>query len=114
MLINKYGISVGMNSIIGKNLKIPHPTSIVIGDGVVIGDNVTLYQNVTLGKKKGNIDSTRDYPIIGNNVTIFAGAQIIGNVLIGDGAVIGANSVVLEDVEENGVYAGIPAKKLNK
>ncbi|MGJ9383952.1 serine O-acetyltransferase [Salipaludibacillus sp. CF4.18] len=113
-LIRKYGISVGHNSKIGKRLKMPHPTSIVIGDGVVIGDNVTLYQNVTLGKKMGNINSSHDYPVIGNNVTIFAGAQIIGSVLIGNGSIIGANSVVLESVEENSVYAGIPSKMIKR
>lgn len=111
-LIRSYGICIGGNCKLGKGLKMPHPTGIVIGDGVILGENVTIYQNVTLGKKMGELNSSVDYPIIGNNVTIFAGAQIIGDVSVGDGAVIGANSVVLDNVDENCIYAGIPAKRI--
>lgn len=113
-LLYKYGIHLGLSCSIGENLKFPHPNGIIIGEGVIIGKNCTVYHQVTLGKKSGNLDNKEDYPIIGDNVTIFAGAKIIGNVIIGDNSIIGANSVVLTDVEPNSLYVGIPAKKINK
>ncbi len=94
---------------VGKGLRLPHATGIVIGDGAVIGDNVTLYQHVTLGQKN---DATA-YPTIGNGVTIYAGACLIGDITIGDGAVVGANSVVTKNVGANTTVAGVPAKVLN-
>ncbi len=94
---------------IGKGLRLPHATGIVIGDGVEIGNFVTIYQHVTLGRK-GTGDS---YPKIGNNVKIYAGACIIGGITVGDNAIIGANSVVTKDVEANTTVAGVPAKVLN-
>lgn len=94
---------------VGKGLRLPHATGIVIGDGAVIGDNVTIYQHVTLGQKNG----AHSYPTVGNDVTIYAGACLIGDITIGDGAVIGANSVVTKDVAAHTTVAGVPAKVLN-
>jgi serine O-acetyltransferase len=111
-LIHKYSMHIGNNCRIGKNIKFPHPDGIVIGDCVIIGDDCTIYHQVTLGKRNGNLNDLKDYPIVGNNVTIFAGAKIIGNVNVGDNSIIGANSVVLTDIEANCIYAGIPAKKI--
>ena len=51
-------------------------------------------------------------PSVGNNVTIFAGAKVFGNIRIGDVVTIGANSVVTHDCEDNGVYVGNPARLL--
>lgn len=112
-LIKRYNIYLGVNSNIGENIKFPHPSSIIIGDKVSIGNNCTIYQNVTIGKKNGNLKEDFGYPIIEDNVTIFAGATIIGNIIIEKGAVIGANSVVLNSIKTNSVVAGIPAKELN-
>ena len=113
-LINKYGIHLGLTCSIGSNIKFPHPDGIIIGEGVKIGDNCTVYHQVTFGKKYGNLDVIKDYPIIGNNVTIFAGSKIIGDIKIGDNSIIGANSVVLTDVEPNSLYVGIPARRIKK
>lgn len=113
-ILYKYSIHIGLNCEIGKNLKLPHPIGIVIGNGTKIGDNCTIYHHVTLGKKRGNLDDKKDYPIVGDNVTIFAGVVIVGTVYIGDNAIIAPNSVVLHDVEPNSIYAGTPAKKLNR
>ena len=52
------------------------------------------------------------YPKLGDSVTVYSGAKIIGGIYIGDGATIGANSVVIRDVEANSVYAGVPAKRI--
>lgn len=92
----KYGIHANAGIEIGKGLHIVH------GDGVylncsAIGDNFTIYQGVTLGKGKGGI------PWIGNNVTIFTNAVVVGNIRVADGAKIGANAFVTEDVGENEV-----------
>lgn len=105
-LIRYYGIFLGLNTVIGKNLNFPHPINIVIGDGVIIGDNVTVYQGVTIGVYKTKRDGTNNsgYPYIGNNVKIYTGAIILGNIKIGDNTIIGANSVVTKDIPSNSIY----------
>ena len=110
-LITKRNCDISYNSSIGKNLRLPHPIGIVIGDGVIIRDHVTIFQQVTLGShgKKGE---SKEYPIIESGVKIFAGAKIIGGVTIGENSLIGANAVVLKDVPANYNAVGIPAKIL--
>ncbi|MBW7452540.1 hypothetical protein K0U00_00605 [Paenibacillus sepulcri] len=104
---------ISERSKIGRNLKMPHPTGVVIGEDVMIGDNVTIFQQVTLGSH-GKPGLSRSYPIIEDHVTIYAGAKIIGNVTIGRNAVIGANAVVTKDVPPNAVAVGVPAKIIEK
>ena len=86
----------------------PHPVGIIIGKNVRIGNDVKIYQNVTIGGMDGN------YPSIGNGVTIYAGSNIIGNVTIGDNAVIGAGSVVVKDIPSQAVAVGNPARPLTR
>ena len=100
----KYSITVATTAKIGDGLRVNHFQGIVIGEGVEIGDNCKIYQQVTLGQKDGK------YPAIGNNVTIYAGAKIIGDVKVGDGAIVGANAVVTKDVPVGSVVAGVPAR----
>ena len=69
-----------------------------------IGEKVTIYQGVTIGQSKGV------YPVIGDNVIIYAGAKIVGDVHIGNNVIIGANSVVVDSVPDNTIVAGIPAR----
>lgn len=69
-----------------------------------IGENCTVFQNVTIGYSGGG------KPTIGNNVTIYAGAVVVGGVSVGDNVVIGANAVVVKDVPSNVVVVGVPAK----
>lgn len=107
-MLTKRNCQISYHSVLGKNLQFPHPIGIVIGDGVIIGNNVKIWHQVTLGSNgKGG---GRSYPIIEDNVRIFAGAKILGNVTIGEGATIGANAVVLTDVPKGKVAVGIPAK----
>ncbi|WP_158569155.1 serine O-acetyltransferase [Pseudotabrizicola alkalilacus] len=108
--LERYGNYISPHAKIGRRLKLPHPTSIVIGEGVIIGDDVTIYQNVTLGGrvlgdwKKGN------YPEIAENTVIFAGAVIVGKVRIGRNCVVGANSVVTANIPDNATAVGAPAR----
>jgi serine O-acetyltransferase len=96
---------------IGPGARFPHPTGVVIGDGVVIGSGATIYQNVTIGSSAIGVEA---YPTLGDNVTIFAGAVIFGDIRIGDGAVLAAGAVVLKDVPAGAVVGGNPAKVLRQ
>lgn len=87
------------------SITFPHSVGIVIGKGAEIGNSVKIYQNVTIGVKT----SGGEQPQIKDNVTIGAGAVILGDITIGHGAVVGANSVVIRDVPPNTVVAGSPA-----
>jgi serine O-acetyltransferase len=100
------GVSLPKEANIGGGLRVWHFGGVFVHPSVVIGDYCVLRQGVTIGNKiKGG-----DVPKLGNYVEIGAYAQILGGVHIGDHAVIGAMSVVLNDVEPNLVVAGIPAK----
>ena len=90
---------------IGSGFSIAHSVGIVIGSGVVAGENFQIYQNVTIGSR----DSC-EYPILGDNVILYAGCAILGGIVIGDNAKVGANSVVINDVPDNSTAIGIPAK----
>ena len=101
------GIEIHPGAKIGKGLFIDHGMGVVIGETAEIGDNVTIYHGVTLGgtgKDKG-----KRHPTIGNNVISGCGAKILGPISIGDGAKIGANSVVLKNVPKGKTAVGIPA-----
>ena len=100
--------------LIAKGTIFPHPIGIVISSAATIGNNCWIYQNVTIGAKLKDLGdcSPINYPKIGNNVTIYAGAVILGNITIGDNAVIGSNSVILSDVPANTTFAGIPGKRI--
>jgi serine O-acetyltransferase len=78
---------------------------VVVHPKAIIGKNVKIYQNVSIAGR-----NNRGTPIIGNNVFIGAGACILGGVKIGDNAMIGANSVVIDDVPRNSVIVGVPGK----
>ncbi len=102
------GIEIHPGAKIGKGLFIDHGMGVVIGETAEVGDNVVIYHGVTLGgtgKDKG-----KRHPTVGNNVIIGTGAKVLGPINIGDGAKIGANSVVLNDVPTAATAVGIPAE----
>ena len=101
------GIEIHPGAKIGKGLFIDHGMGVVIGETAEIGDNVTIYHGVTLGET--GKDKGKRHPTIGNNVIIGCGAKILGPISIGDGAKIGANSVVLKNVPKGKTAVGIPA-----
>ena len=113
------GIEIHPNAKIGKNLFIDHGMGVVIGETSDIGDNVTIYHGVTLGGISPSINSNaqRDikrHPTLKDNVVIGSGAQVLGPVIVGKNAKVGANAVVTKDVPENAVMVGIPAKNVGK
>ena len=92
---------------------------VVIGETSEIGDNVTIYHMVTLGGISPSINSneqrnTKRHPTLMDNVVVGSGAQILGPVIVGKNAKIGANAVVTKDVDENSVMVGIPAKNVGE
>lgn len=91
----------------GVGVFIDHATGIVVGETAVVGDNVSILQDVTLG---GTGKETGDrHPKVGNGVLLAAGAKVLGNITIGEGAKIGAGSVVLKPVPPHTTVAGVPA-----
>lgn len=105
-------IGLSLNELHKKNIQIMYPVGVVISSRAKLGNNVKIYQNVTIGAKCYENYRIQNYPEIGDNCIIYAGAVICGDVKIGENCVIGANSVVLHDCEANSVYVGIPAKKI--
>ena len=111
------GIEIHPNAKIGKNLFIDHGMGVVIGETSDIGDNVTIYHMATLGGIAPSINSDdqrniKRHPTLKENVVVGSGAQILGPVVVGKNAKIGANAVVTKDVPENAVMVGIPAKNV--
>ena len=111
------GIEIHPKAKIGKNLFIDHGMGVVIGETSDIGDNVTIYHNVTLGGISPSINSenqreTKRHPTLQDHVVVGSGAQVLGPIIVGKNAKIGANAVVTKDVPENGVMVGIPAKNV--
>jgi serine O-acetyltransferase len=96
----------------GRGILLDHATGLVIGETAVIGNNVSILQAVTLGGT-GKDEGDR-HPKIGDGVLISAGAKILGNIHVGEGAKVGAGSVVLEDVPAHTTVAGVPAKIVGK
>lgn len=106
-LMRRYGCFVGDKAEIGLGFRIIHPVGVIIAD-CVIGDNFKIYQYCTVGSKRPN---STEKPTIGNNVTMYAGSSVIGNVKVADGVILGANATLLNDADvEGGLYCGIPAK----
>ena len=111
------GIEIHPKAKIGKNLFIDHGMGVVIGETSEIGENVTIYHMVTLGgiAPSINSDSQREikrHPTLMDNVVVGSGAQILGPVIIGKNAKVGANAVVTKNVPDNAVMIGIPAKNV--
>ena len=103
-----FGVDFHPAARIGSGILIDHATGVVVGETAVIGDDVSMLHGVTLG---GTGKATGDrHPKVGNGVLLGSGAKILGNIRVGDGAKVGAGSVVLEDVPAHVTVVGVPAR----
>jgi serine O-acetyltransferase len=93
---------------IGRQFFIDHGSGVVIGETTEIGDNVLLYQGVVLGGT--SLQKEKRHPTLGNDVVVGAGAILLGPIRIGDGAKVGAGSVVIRDVPDEKTVVGVPAR----
>jgi serine O-acetyltransferase len=100
------GIEIHPAARIGNEFFIDHGSGVVIGETAVIGSCVTLYQGVTLGGT--GFQRGKRHPTLGDNVTVGSGAKLLGPIAVGDGAKIGANTVVVEDVPPGATVVGNP------
>lgn len=102
------GIEIHPGATIGRRFFIDHGMGVVIGETAEVGDDVMMYHGVTLGGR--TLAKGKRHPTVANNVTLGAGARVLGAITVGEGAQIGANSVVVKDVPANTVATGVPAK----
>lgn len=106
------GVDIHPAARIGSGLMLDHATGIVVGETAVVGDDVSILHSVTLG---GTGKETGDrHPKIRRGVLLAAGCKIIGNIEVGEGAKVGAGSVVLHDVPPHVTVAGVPAVIVGK
>ncbi|MFP5364571.1 MAG: serine O-acetyltransferase [Thermoleophilia bacterium] len=100
------GVEIHPAARIGHGLFIDHAAGVVIGETAEIGDDVTLYQGVTLGGT--GFQTGKRHPTLQDNVTVGAGAKLLGAITVGHGSKIGANTVVINDVPPNTTVVGNP------
>lgn len=106
------GIEIHPGATIGQGVFIDHGMGVVIGETAIVGDYCTIYQGVTLGGT--SLEAIKRHPTLEQSVTVSSGAKVLGNITIHAYAKIGANAVVLNDVEAGQIAVGVPAKVLNK
>ena len=107
------GIEIHPGAKIGRRVFIDHGFGVVIGETAEIGDDCTIYQGVTLGGTRLYKGAKR-HPPLGKGVVVGAGAQVLGGFLVGDGARIGSNAVVVKPVPAHATAVGNPARVIEK
>jgi serine O-acetyltransferase len=104
----RYGLEVVISMPIGEGLYIAHTTGMVLA-AKGIGSQCSLIGGITLGMR-----NTWQFPVLGDNVFVGAGARILGGITVGDNAVIGANAVVIQDIAPGDTVVGIPARPVRR
>ncbi|MFW6125808.1 MAG: serine O-acetyltransferase [Chloroflexota bacterium] len=102
------GIEIHPGAVIGRRFFIDHGMGVVIGETTEIGDDVLLYQGVVLGGTSH--EKKKRHPTLGNDVVVGAGATVLGAITVGDGARIGAGSVVVQPVPPDSIVVGVPGR----
>jgi serine O-acetyltransferase len=115
------GIDIHPGATLGKGIFIDHGTGVVIGETAVLGNNVRIYQGVTLGAVSFPqnacgvlIKGLRRHPTIGNNVTIYSGASVLGDITIGDDSVVGGNVWLTESLPPGTKITALPPEHRRK
>ena len=103
-------IDIPVSTSIGPGVMIHHGFGLVVHDRAIIGSNVTLRQGVTIGAKSGSMHA----PVVADSVSFGSGAQVIGNIHVGEGSVIGAGAIVTKSVQPGARMVGNPARALPK
>src|SRR3954463_7299015 len=103
------GIEIHPGAVVGRAVFIDHGMGVVIGETAEIGDGCTISQGVTLGGTSLYKGAKR-HPTLGRNVVVSAGAKVLGGFVVGDGAKIGSNAVVIKPVPAGATAVGIPAR----
>lgn len=106
------GIEIHPGAIMGRRIFIDHGMGVVIGETADVGDDCTIYQGVTLGGT--TLHKGKRHPTLGRNVTVGAGAKILGPFTVGDGAAIGSNAVVVKEVPAGATVVGIPGRVITR
>ena len=106
------GIEIHPGAQVGRRVVIDHGMGVVIGETAILGDDAYLYHQVTLGT--ASTAKGKRHPTIGRNVILGAGAKILGDIVVGDGARVGANAVVVADVQPGQTVVGIPARPVER
>ena len=106
------GIEIHPGAQLGRRVVIDHGMGVVIGETAIVGDDVYLYHQVTLGGTSSA--RVKRHPTFGDNVILGAGAQVLGDILVGAGARVGANAVVVQDVQPGVTVVGIPARPVER
>ena len=106
------GIEIHPGAQIGRGLIIDHGMGVVVGETAIIGNDVIIYQGVTLGGT--SLVHEKRHPTIEDHVVVGAGAKVLGNITIGAGSRLGANSVVIDNVPPNSTVVGIPGKIIGR
>lgn len=104
------GVEIHPAAQLGRRLFIDHAMGVVIGETAQVGDDVMLYHGVTLGGR--SLARGKRHPTLHNGVTVGAGARLLGPIIVGAGARIGANAVVVRDVPPGAVVVGVPGVAL--
>jgi serine O-acetyltransferase len=107
--------TISTSADIGGGFYVAHPFGLVVGADTRLGEHCDLRQNITFG---GNYNKTADdgrqKPWLGDNVSVGAGAVILGPVKVGSNVIIGANAVVIKDVPDNAIVGGVPARVIKE
>jgi serine O-acetyltransferase len=102
------GIEIHPGAKIGRRFFIDHGMGVVVGETAEIGDDCTLYHGVTLGGTSW--EKGKRHPTLVNNVVVGAGAKVLGPIVLGEGARIGSNAVVVKDVPDGATVVGVPGR----